>query len=157
MVDTGSPKTLLNSGDYEKLGKLPLLPPQTHLTSYSSEKIPVLGCFYGFVKFGQAESKIPIHVVEKGLSLIGMDLIVALKINFDEFQQNMTQEVDLDDSNLPLELKEFSDLFTSELGCVKKAADVIERIDSSEWVSPLVVVWKKSGKIRLLILIMNFF
>ena len=75
LVDTGSPKTLLNSGDYEKLGQLPLLPPQTHLTSYSSEKIPVLGCFYGFVKCGQAESKIPIHVVEKGLSLIGMDLI----------------------------------------------------------------------------------
>ena len=186
LVDTGSPKTLLNSGDYDKLGKLPLLPPQTHLNSYSSEKIPVLGCFYGFVKCGQAESKILIHVVEKGLSLIGMDLIVALKINFDEFQQNMTQEVDLEDSNLPLELKEFSDLFTSELGCVKnfeykpkvksditpvqaklrrlpfsvhdkvseelnrlEAADVIERIDSSEWVSPLVVVWKKSGKIRL--------
>ena len=30
-----------------------------------------------------------------------------------------------------------------------EAADVIEGIDSSEWVSPLVVVWKKSGKIRL--------
>ena len=40
LVDPGSPKTLLSSSDYEKLGKLPLLPPQTHLTSYSSEKIP---------------------------------------------------------------------------------------------------------------------
>ena len=39
----------------------------------------------------------------------------------------------------------------AELKKLKKLEkqDVIEKIDSSEWVSPIVVSWKKAGKLRV--------
>ncbi|XP_064482118.1 uncharacterized protein K02A2.6-like [Ornithodoros turicata] len=46
---------------------------------------------------------------------------------------------------LPLEVREKVSAERHKL----EQADIIERIDASQWVSPIVVVWKKSGELRL--------
>ena len=67
-----------------------------------------------------------------------------------------THKVQVKDNAIPVQAKlrrlPFSIRKTVSEELVKLEKNkIIERVDSSEWVSPMVVAWKKSGKIRLCI------
>ena len=189
LVDTGSPRTLLNETDFncirEYCSDVNLCEPRVNLRSYSMNRIDVLGSFKASVSYKDESFVTDIHVVKQGVSILGLDLIHKFKMNIDCHQLQVNHTADYP-SSLPADLNEFQDLFSPGLGRVKgfehkirvqedavptqaklrrlplsvrdavsaelqklENEGVIERIDTSPWVSPVVVAWKKSGKIRL--------
>lgn len=73
-----------------------------------------------------------------GLGLVkGFTHKVTVKTSVPPLQQKLRR--------LPLEVRQ---KVSEELHKLEQQ-DIIERIDASEWVSPIVVVWKKTGDIRL--------
>lgn len=214
-VDTGSAVSIVPANWFDRYFiRDCLLPSSVTLTTYvKQQKIPVLGTFCTKVKFGSSKSTAEIFVVNKGTSLLGLDLIQALNLHIhsDHVQvrvvtSNSKPEVEKLEMKEPEVLKPdlpkpdvpkpsgtrphihdaYPKLFapgvgkainfihrvkqrqdvdpvmqklrrlpfavrgkvTKELLRLEKA-DIIERIDSSEWVSPIVVVGKKSGDVRL--------
>lgn len=184
LVDTGSPRTLLNYDFYLKYfaAKHSLDSPSVPLVSYAGDKIPIVGSFWATVTYNDLSTKVCINVSEKGVSLLGRDVINALQI----ISINNVSEDDSINCVPPDLLATFSELFSPGVGKIKgfvhrlhvranaipiqvkprrlpfsirsavsdeikrlEMEGIIEPINSSEWISPLTVAWKKSGKIRL--------
>jgi hypothetical protein len=184
LVDTGSPRTLLNYDFYLKYfaAKYSLDSPSVPLVSYAGDKIPIVGGFWATVTYKDLSTTVYIHVSEKGVSLLGRDAINALQLisinNVNEEESSHCVPADI--------LSSFGELFSPGVGKIKgfvhklhvrpevipkqvkprrlpfsirsavndeikrlESEGIIESIDSSEWISPLTVAWKKSGKIRL--------
>ena len=51
------------------------------VTGYTCHKIPTVSCFHAKVKYKDNYASVKFHVVEKGSSLLGNDLIQILGIN----------------------------------------------------------------------------
>ena len=134
LVDTGSPRTLLSEADYDThFKKYPLLPPKCTLKSYSMSEIQVNGCFMATVKYQDSSCEIPIHVVKRGISLMGMDLVhsLRLKIDCESLQVNNTFEVS---AQIPEEFQSYEELFTPGLGC---ANSFTHKINVDEEIHPV--------------------
>lgn len=263
LIDTGSEVSILSEATFSRLTtskELQLRKPPRTLVHYLRGQIPVLGCFYGLVKFQDRSATILFYVVRDGRSLLGTDAVRDLKLilsgasltcrivhtggsrstipghvtpagvsqptspspsgSSDESQRpskvssdplNMPSPLNRfssiphepsvpgvspprtpstatsrDVSKLPAGFEHFEDLFSPGLGLVKNQTHtitvrrnvppvqaklrrlpitlrdvvtaeilkleqqgVIERVSASEWVSPIVVVKKKEGGIRM--------
>ena len=78
LVDT---VTLLSKNVYDKyFASEKLLCPKMNLTSYSKNKITLLGCFSANIRYNATYCKTIIYVTEEGTFLIGRDLLHKLGI-----------------------------------------------------------------------------
>ena len=124
LVDTGSPRTLLNEIDFncirEYCSDVNLCEPRVNLRSYSMNRIDVLGSLKASMSY-KDESFVTdsdIHVVKQGVSVLGLDLIHKFKMNIDCHQLQVNHTADYP-SSLPADLNEFQNLFSPGLGPVK--------------------------------------
>ncbi len=133
------------------------------------------GCLQAQARLSNASAAATFFVVDKGTALLGMDLISTLKlqINGDKVctsimatnttpmddteigcVKNFIHKVKIDSSVKPVRQKLRRLPFavrasvSAELDRLQKAG-VIEQVDASVWVSPIVITGKKTGGIRM--------
>lgn len=194
-IDTGSPVSILNYDTYRTIcPTVPLTSPTTNLHTYDKTPIQVKGILTTKVTFHDRSTNGTFYVVEKGESLIGLDLISALRMTIRPVSNSppTTAENEHDPSTvnriLTFEMakQEFPSVFNG-LGKATKfqhrsilkdedvipvahkprpvpfsmmselrteidnmlADGIIEKVDHAEWVSPLVLTRRKSGKLRV--------
>ncbi|KAL1277069.1 hypothetical protein QQF64_023742 [Cirrhinus molitorella] len=156
-----------------------LMPPKVKLVTYLKEVIPVLGCLHADVSLNEKVTPACLYIVKGGSALMGMDLIRALNCSFHfdamsapaELHAVVSEPVSAPNSpvgcvkgfihkptvkpdtipvrqklrRLPFAVRQ---AVSAELETLLQKG-IIERIDSSSWISPIVVTAKKGGKIRL--------
>ena len=162
-----------------------LLPPRSgvQLTTYLHEPIPIIGMFPASVSHDSSTTcEALLYVVERGSCILGRDLITALRLTL---QDNVVMNIALSlESEFPQLFRDGIGLAKGYVHRVKTKpvppvqhklrrlpfairdkvsaelerlveADIIEPVDASEWISPLVVVHKKNGDIRLCVDLRN--
>ena len=158
---------------------VPLAEPLSRLVSYTKTDVPVLGCLSATVQHADTTVPATLYVVKNtGTALLGMDLFRALglsiinnsvlpsaapvaevnagpatgeklglakgfvhRIKVREDVQPVQQKL----RRLPLSVKQAVSVELERL----LEMDVIERIDASPWVSPIVVTRRKNGAVRM--------
>ncbi|KAL7861715.1 hypothetical protein SRHO_G00131560 [Serrasalmus rhombeus] len=175
LVDTGSAVSILPEQIYRQyFSTLPLSTPKVRLVTYMKRRIPVLGCIILSVTCSAHCTQVDFYIVEKGTPLLGMDLFTALQLEIRDgcvmpsagctaavdftdacgVAEGFVHKVKLRSDVPPLQQKlrrlpfAVRDSVSQELKRLEKEG-IIEKVDSSEWVSPIVVIQKKSGGIRL--------
>ena len=178
VVDTGSAVSILPESIYnEHFKNAPLSQPDLRLVTYLKEPIPVLGCLALTVTHDRHVSQGTFFIVPSGTPLLGMDLFTALHMEIRDGHiatttptvqnspvDNVTESLGVADGFVhkvktrsdvqPIQQKlrrlpfAVRDAVSEELKRLE-AEGIIERIDSSPWVSPIVVVQKRTGGIRL--------
>ncbi|PIK55537.1 hypothetical protein BSL78_07542 [Apostichopus japonicus] len=151
VVDTGSDITLMNARRFDKYFLRESLGPiNKKLVSYNNTVIQTLGCFTAKVGYKGKSMHANIYVVEVGISLIGKDVIQGLGLQLDGKSLSCLQPgfkpVQQQLRRIPFAVR---GKVANEL---KRLTDegVIEPVrEASEWVSPVVVAWKKDGGIRI--------
>ncbi|KFD46707.1 hypothetical protein M513_12417 [Trichuris suis] len=131
---------------HQHFGEVPLLTPTKVLTTYTRSPLPTVGCLLALASYNGKTTSACFYVVSAGMPLVGMDITAPLQIavrgahicpNVKPVQQNVRR--------LPLSIK---DSVSEDLQRLLHEG-IIERADASEWISPIVVMQKKSGGIRL--------
>jgi len=175
IVDTGSSVSILPESIYRKhFASCTLNPATVKLVSYSKEIIPVLGCFSTDVFHDGSTAMGTFYIVKSGSPLLGMDLLKALhcRIEGDAVITHENSEilpvhtvgcasgfvhkVKVKEGFIPVQQKlrrlplSVRQAVSDELKHLLEQ-DIIERVDASPWVSPIVVTQKKGGGIRMCI------
>ena len=178
LIDLGAKVSIINESTFkEHLSSQKLDSPSQRLVCYNNEEIEVLGVVRLSVQYQeQRVESFPFYVTSRGTSLMGIDLFNRLGFQvthnavpvqsvelasrfpeaFREFGKvigyNHRPNVDTTVKpvsqklrRLPLTLR---DEVSKELRRLEEI-DVIEKIDSSPWISNLVVARRPSGEIRL--------
>ncbi len=156
-----------------------LQPPSVRLVTYSRAPIPVLGCLPVTVSKDDITCSTSFFVVESGTALLGMDLINGLHLRFEGNSilpartsapvlrlidskplpalgcaKGFVHKVKISSAvalvrqklrRLPLSVR---DAVSEEINQLLELG-IIERVDASPWVSPIVVIQKKLGAIRM--------
>ncbi|KAL0190178.1 hypothetical protein M9458_012876 [Cirrhinus mrigala] len=156
-----------------------LQPPLVRLVTYSRAPIPVLGCLPVTVSKDDFTCSTSFFVVESGTALLGMDLINGLHLRFEGNSilpactsapvlrlstltplpalgcaKGFVHKVKISSAVAPVRQKlrrlplSVKDAVSEEIRQLLELG-VVERVDASPWVSPIVVVQKKSGAIRM--------
>ena len=166
-VDTGSNVSILPFDVFRSHFSDTLVDPPRTLTDYSGRIIPVVGCFDVDVLVQGKSCRTLFYVVRRGSALLGLDVVRSTGFDIGRVcevkerlvspQKEVTKfmhQIKLKAGAKPCIQKyrappyAVRDDVRDEL---KRLVDegVIEPIDSSEWVSPLVIVRKPSGGIRI--------
>ncbi len=176
IVDSGSSVSILPKSVYETYFKKDsLLLPSVKLVTYSRDPIPVLGCLTVTVTKNDVNCETSIFIVESGTALLGMDLINGLHLHFGGSSiptksaqppayvmglsasvpvvklgcaKGFLHKVKISSNVAPVRQKLVRNAVSEELQRLLDLG-VIEKVDASPWVSPIVVVQKKSGGIRM--------
>uniref|UniRef100_A0A5S6Q5I1 RNA-directed DNA polymerase n=1 Tax=Trichuris muris TaxID=70415 RepID=A0A5S6Q5I1_TRIMR len=173
MLDTGStvsilPKCVLR----EQFPRAQVQTATKRLTTYTESPLPTLGCLLATVSYKGRMANACFFIVGSGIPLIGMDLISALRItikgteivaaigperpslkrltSIKQFVHKVkvrpnVKPVQQKLRRLPLSIK---NAVSEELRRLMEE-EIIERVNASQWISPIVVVQKKTGGIRL--------
>ncbi|KAL0153866.1 hypothetical protein M9458_050848 [Cirrhinus mrigala] len=176
VVDTGSSVSILPEAVYKShFSDCSLTVPKVKLVTYLKEDIPVLGCLHADVSLVTPAC---LYIVKGGTALMGMDLIRALNCSFhfhtipapDELHAVVGETIPAPNAvgcvkgfvhkptvksdatpvrqklrRLPVAVRQ---VVSAELDSLLRKG-IIEKIDSSPWISPIVVTAKKGGKICL--------
>uniref|UniRef100_A0A3B3T9U7 Gypsy retrotransposon integrase-like protein 1 n=1 Tax=Paramormyrops kingsleyae TaxID=1676925 RepID=A0A3B3T9U7_9TELE len=176
LVDTGSTVSILPEHIYlQHFANVALTQPNVQLVTYMKKPIPVVGCLSLTVTYQTQYAQADVYIVQAGTPLLGMDLFTALKLEIrdgciappaGDIQRTVC---DVDTAGLavgfvhkvkvrsdvpPVQQKlrrlpfAIRDAVSQELKRLDSEG-IIEKIDSSVWVSPLVAIKKKSGAVRL--------
>lgn len=179
LIDTGSAVSIIPNGFYtDNFKDIALTKPTLRLMTYTKEPIPVLGCVTLDVLCHDKSAKCNFYVVPVGVPILGMDLLTALQLDITKHSiqsptppsaqvqhthttstdnkgvTNFIHKVKLRPEIPPVQQKlrrlpfSIRDDVTAELVRMEKEG-IIERIDSSPWVSPILAIKKKSGQLRL--------
>jgi len=128
-LDTGASASIISQETYQFIAAQSEVPPLQNstlkLTTYTGERIKLLGSTAVPVSYGQREETLVLHVVTgRGPSLMGRDWLSKLEVSIGMINS-------LEDSNqLDDLLEEYSDVFRSGLGCLQ-GMKVHLTIDSS--------------------------
>ncbi|KAL1263299.1 hypothetical protein QQF64_006038 [Cirrhinus molitorella] len=177
MVDTGSAVSILPMSKYTGFfSQAPLSPPKLSLVSFGDNAIEVKGCLPASISYGGYCTTTDLYIVQKGSAVLGRDLFTGLCLQLCDGQVSTDQcvhPVSSIDAKLENKLgcvrgfvhrvhvrsgvqpvqQKLRRLPFSIRGEVSKELqkliqqDVIEPVDASEWVSPIVVTRKKDGGI----------
>ena len=178
-IDTGSAVTLINEEQFNDIfaNDKSLEPTSVVLKGYTGAMIHVLGEKLVTATIAGKSNELTLRVVKEGPALIGRDWlqhftlpwkeIFTVKLSGNSIQNNYPElfseklgklegvkvHLQVDDTNpkfmkartVPFAIRSKLDEAIKEL----EDADIIERVESSQWASPLVSVLKSNGKIRL--------
>lgn len=154
LLDTGASRTMINKQTANKCN-VQISDSDLNLCDYSGNAINILGCAKVDLKFKDFTQKdYPIVVVEKGKNLLGRDFLNQLNDNFVLNVQcknvhlrlrSQANPVFIRPRPLPFSIKDRVKNKIDEM--VKKG--ILQPITSSEWGTPLVVVKKPNGDLRL--------
>ena len=168
-VDTGAEVSIMSRSDYIKCKKLPALQfTQQNFKNFDGSKIAISGVIPGVtITYNNKSTKCDLFVADVASSVVGMDVIsgLRLKIDFSNACRNISL-VKNAASEKVLQITLKSDAPNTLIQPLRRlpfaleqpvedeiqrliAADVIEPINSSPYVSPIVVVRKKDNSIRL--------
>jgi len=173
IVDTGSDVSILTYNDFKRMfPKENLISDQKVLQNFDGSPIQIVGCLSSKpVSFNAKVCHGTFFVAHVPQSIIGIDIISGLKLQISfnsssQLQSNVVYSLSMHKSKYqhliklrngapstliqPLRRLPFSmeDKVEAELRKLI-AADVIESIESSTYVSPIVVATKSNGQIRL--------
>ena len=177
-IDTGSAVSIIPQCFYEENFKdFSLTSPTLRLMTYTKTPIPVLGCLALNVTCNTKSANANLYVVPGGTPILGMDLFTALRLDISsdcmhsstpptipvkhttavaELGEvvNFVHKVKVRTEITPVQQKlrrlpfSIRDEVTAELLRLEKEG-IIERADSSPWVSPILAIRKKTGQLRL--------
>ncbi|KAL7839056.1 hypothetical protein SRHO_G00257140 [Serrasalmus rhombeus] len=179
MVDTGSAVSILPMAVYKQFfSHAALSAPKLSLVSFGGNAVSVNGCLKADITFRDRSVMAELYIVQRGSAVLGRDLFSALQLQILNgivssaacnrsvsavvaTQQNVlgcakgflhqvktrsdVQPVQQKLRRLPFSVRE---AVSAELRKLVEQ-DVIEPIEASEWVSPIVVTRKKNGGVRL--------
>ncbi|CAM5138680.1 unnamed protein product, partial [Eretmochelys imbricata] len=163
MLDTGSAVSILPDSIYLHYFKdVPLTEPKLQLVCYLKNHIPVHGCLPAIVTFGDGCVTAEFYIVHKGTPILGRDLLAALNLRVVNGRIDLPQQSTLVvhtpvSAGTQYQVEEKLSCAYGFLHKVKMQNNVMPElrkcvqkdIDSSEWVSPIIVMQKKGGGIRL--------
>ncbi|XP_060073916.1 uncharacterized protein K02A2.6-like [Ylistrum balloti] len=175
-LDTGSPVSLISDKDFRAKfqGKFNLQNSSTMLKTYTGEVLPVLGEANVKVSYEGQTKLLPLLVVEgDGPALFGRNWLGQLRLNWKTINmmsineqkysvfedklgtvKGITASIKLKDNaqpkffkarTVPYALKE---QIGAELLSLENAG-IVEKVDSSEWATPIVPVMKPDGSVRI--------
>ena len=175
LVDSGSGVSILPLEQYQAhFDHLPLQPARVRLQAYGGTDLPVAGVLRCEVESRGLSVPAPLYVVEGAVALLGRDLQKLLQVMIVHGStvcavadqpvepegcwlpciKGVVHRPQLKDGampvqqklrSLPFALRDEVDAHLKEL----EREGVIERIDKSAWISPIVVSRKRNGKVRL--------
>ena len=175
LVDSGSGVSILPLEQYQaQFGYLSLQPAAVNLRAYGGAELPVAGVLKCDVEARGLSVPASLYVVEGSVALLGRDLQKLLQVSIVHGSTVCAVADPSDEPEgcwlpcikgvvhrprvvegaapvqqklrpLPLALREEVDVHLKDL----EDQGVIERIDSSAWISPIVVSRKRNGKLRL--------
>ena len=175
LVDSGSGVSILPWEQYrDHFGHLPLQPAGVRLQAYGGTELPVAGVLKCDVESRGLSVPAPLYVVEGAVALLGRDLQKLLQVSVvhgstvcavvdqpDEVEgpwlpciKGVVHRPQLKEGAVPVQqkLRTLPFALRDEVGAHLKELEeqgVIERIDRSAWISPIVVSRKRNGKVRL--------
>ena len=175
LVDSGSGVSILPLEQYQvHFSHLLLEPAGVRLQAYGGAELPVAGVLKCDVESRDLSVQASLYVVEGAVALLGRDLQKLLQITVVHGSTVCAvadQPEDLEGTGLPCikgfvhrpQLKEGAVAVQQKLRplplALREEVDahlkdlegqrIIERVDSSAWISPIVVSRKRNGKIRL--------
>ena len=162
LVDTGANVSLLNQDDFCRLGMNSVSTVQDEsLMGYSGEPILAMGSV--MLTIDELDEEVKFYVSSKGPSLIGASVAMKLGLvtgvvakvelpamkffNHEIRLKEGAQGHQTKPRNIPFSLRNLVKLELDQL----EENGVISRIETSEFLSPLVVALKSNGKLRLCI------
>lgn len=175
LVDSGSGVSILPWDQYQAhFGHMPLQSANVRLQAYGGTELPVAGVLRCDVESRGVSVPASLYVVKGAVALLGRDLQKLLQITVvhgttvcavaeqpEELEgtalpciKGVVHRPQLKEGAVPVQQK----LRSLPLALREEVADhlkdleeegIIERIDSSAWVSPIVVSRKRNGKVRL--------
>ncbi len=174
MVDTGSAVSILPMSIYTgSFSQAPLSPPKLSLVSFGGNAIEVKGCLPSSIYHCHCTTT-DLYIVQKGSAVLGRDLFTGLCLQICDGQVSTDQcthpvssidaksenwlgcargfvhRVQVRPGSQPVQQKlrrlpfSIRNEVSKELQKLVQQ-DVIEPVDASEWVSPIVVTRKKDG------------
>ena len=165
IVDTGSPVILVPRDVLSK--GVVLLQADKKLCGYGGPELDVLGM--AKVHVPEIDQEVSVYVVPQGNPIMGLDMMRMLGVNvvngevctvnptptdskpaINGYVHKVTVHPTVRPVQQPLRRLPFAvrDEVTAKLAEME-AAGIIERVDASPWVSPIVVSRKRNGKVRL--------
>ena len=179
MVDTGSAVSILPMTVYKQFfSHVALSPAKLNLVGFGGKAIGVNGCLKANITFGDCSAMAELYIVQQGTAVLGRDLFSALQLQIlngtvsssvrncsvsmvaptqmtalgcaKGFIHKVKTRSDVQPVQQKLRRLPFSvrEAVSVELRKLVEQ-DVIEPIEASEWVSPIVVTRKKNGGVRL--------
>ena len=119
-IDTGASKTILNEATYGRLRDAlgPIQTTKAVLSTYTGEKIPVLGAVMVPVNYGSQQKKLNVLIVKGGgPNLLGRDWLEEIHLDWETIFQIAS---DNPRSALHEALSKYQDVFAEGLGTLKK-------------------------------------
>ena len=162
-VDTGAAVSLISQRTYQEyLSQIPLEKSDILLKTYTGEQVPVLGKMKVRVSYLQQSQELWLEVVTgKGPNLTSKPTLESLMQKFGEiFNEELGTiktfhaELQVREGEKPRFFKPRSIPYAVK-GVIGKELDrleeegILEKIDHSDWASPIVAVMKPNGKYRI--------
>ena len=172
-VDTGAAVSIISEKVIKTVKEMELKPTDAVLTTYTAERINVLGCADVDVQYSSQRKKLRVYVVQGNRScLLGRDWLKAIKLDWYNIATIQREREDrVFDGQLgtitgyqaSLQVKEGAQpcfirarpvpfalkaAVEQELERLEKE-DILEKVSSSEWATPIVIMPKRGGGLQL--------
>ncbi|PAA60150.1 hypothetical protein BOX15_Mlig025062g1 [Macrostomum lignano] len=158
VFDTGADASLVSKHSFEQLSqRTDVMPADRTFKDYQGCAVPLFGKSIVTVQFNGITTQLPIFIVDRpgAPNIYGLEWMHALEPHLNIYQvTHFEAHLVLKDEARPVFLKPrpipygIRESVKQELDRLESEG-ILKKIDQSEWATPIVVVRKQSGKIRI--------